>query len=82
LYLGADFALFLRLISNSGDMGNCKGVTLVLLAVVTSLCAQDDSQAIIAAALRPSPIESNLRRLTDEIGGRVPGTPAMANAVA
>lgn len=82
MYLGADFALFLRLISNSGDMGNCKGVTLVLLAVVTSLCAQDDSQAIIAAALRPSPIESNLRRLTDEIGGRVPGTPAMANAVA
>jgi hypothetical protein len=29
----------------------------------------------------PSPLESNLRRLTDEIGGRVTGTPAMKRAV-
>ncbi len=43
--------------------------------------ATDDSARIIQAALQPSPIESNLRRLTDEIGGRVPGTPAMQRAV-
>ena len=35
----------------------------------------------MAAALKPSPIDANLRVLTDEIGGRVPGTPAMAKAV-
>jgi hypothetical protein len=29
----------------------------------------------------PSPMEENLRRLTDEIGGRVTGTPQMAQAV-
>ena len=37
---------------------------------------------IIQAALQPSPLESNLHRLTDEIGGRVPGTPAMQHAIA
>jgi len=29
----------------------------------------------------PSPLEENLRRLTDEIGGRVTGSPEMAKAV-
>ncbi|MGB8579804.1 MAG: M20/M25/M40 family metallo-hydrolase [Candidatus Sulfotelmatobacter sp.] len=32
-------------------------------------------------ALQPSPLEHNLRELTDEIGGRVPGTPAMQRAI-
>jgi len=41
----------------------------------------DDAARIIQAALQPSPLESNLRRLTDEVGGRVPGTPAMQRAV-
>ena len=36
---------------------------------------------MIAEALKPSPLESNLQRLTDQIGGRVPGTPAMQKAV-
>lgn len=36
---------------------------------------------VIQAALQPSPIQENLRRLTDEIGGRVPGTRAMQHAV-
>jgi carboxypeptidase Q len=44
--------------------------------------AQNDSvNKVIQAALQPSPLEDNLRRLTDEIGGRVPGTPAMQHAV-
>jgi carboxypeptidase Q len=37
---------------------------------------------LIQTALQPSPLENNLHRLTDEIGGRVPGTPAMQHAVA
>jgi len=36
---------------------------------------------VIQAALQPSPLETNLRHLTDEIGGRVPGTLAMQHAV-
>ena len=41
----------------------------------------DDEARIIQVALQPSPLESNLQHLTDEIGGRVPGTPAMQHAV-
>jgi len=41
----------------------------------------DDAARVIQAALQPSSLESNLRRLTDEVGGRVPGTPAMQRAV-
>jgi hypothetical protein len=41
----------------------------------------DDANRIIQTALKPSAIETNLRQLTDEIGGRVPGTPAMQRAV-
>lgn len=37
---------------------------------------------IIGSALGPSPLEDNLRRLTDEIGGRMSGTPAMRRAAA
>ena len=41
----------------------------------------NDFNPVIQAALQPSPIQDNLRRLTDEIGGRIPGTPAMQHAV-
>ncbi|HYM79723.1 MAG TPA: M20/M25/M40 family metallo-hydrolase [Candidatus Dormibacteraeota bacterium] len=40
-----------------------------------------EADKVIQAALQPSPIQENLRRLTDEIGGRVPGTLAMQHAV-
>ncbi len=63
-------------------------VSLVFLTVFPSLspaAAADADHAIadrlIAETLKPSPLESNLRRLTDEIGGRVPGTPAFQRAV-
>ncbi len=36
---------------------------------------------LIAEALKPSMLEVNLRRLSDEVGGRVPGTPAFQRAV-
>jgi carboxypeptidase Q len=42
----------------------------------------NDANLVIHAALQPSPLEANLHRLTDEIGGRVPGTLAMQHAVA
>src|ERR1035437_4713662 len=41
-----------------------------------------EANRVIQAALQPSPLEANLHRLTDEIGGRVPGTPSMQHAVA
>jgi carboxypeptidase Q len=41
----------------------------------------EDAARIIQAALQSSPIERNLHQLTDEIGGRVPGTAAMQHAV-
>jgi len=46
-----------------------------------SLCEQV-APKIIESAMGESPLAENLRRLTDEIGGRVTGTPAAARAVA
>jgi len=43
---------------------------------------QDAAGKLIAAALGPSPIAENLRKLTDEVGGRMSGSPAMRRAVA
>jgi carboxypeptidase Q len=45
-----------------------------------SSCAQAATK-ILPMILGPSPMEENLRRLTDEIGGRVTGSPEMAKAV-
>jgi carboxypeptidase Q len=42
----------------------------------------NEANLVIHAALQASPLEANLHRLTDEIGGRVPGTLAMQHAVA
>ena len=54
------------------------------LVVMIGGCASSPAQtsdAVMQEALKPgSPLEENLRVLTDEIGGRVPGTPAMAKA--
>jgi len=62
------------------------GLFFVLFFSFSSLAAtpQADINAenqVIQAALQPSPLEINLRHLTDEIGGRVPGTLAMQHAV-
>ncbi|MGC2171254.1 MAG: M20/M25/M40 family metallo-hydrolase [Candidatus Sulfotelmatobacter sp.] len=40
-----------------------------------------DDARIIQVALEPSALQNNLEHLTDEIGGRVPGTPAMREAI-
>src|SRR5215813_2019037 len=60
---------------------------LIVVCVVSAAAgvraqAKSDADLLIQEALKPSPLEHNLRHLTDEIGGRVPGTPAMDRAVA
>jgi hypothetical protein len=61
-------------------LGLCLLLSVIHLAAAP---ADETSNAdlIIKTALQPSPIESNLRRLADEVGGRVPGTPAMQRAI-
>ncbi len=49
-------------------------------ATEVSSCAEAASK-ILPLVMGPSPMEENLRRLTDEIGGRVSGSPEMAQAV-
>jgi carboxypeptidase Q len=51
-------------------------------------CSTTDASSCVQAAAKivplvmgPSPMEENLRRLTEEIGGRVSGSPEMAEAV-
>src|SRR5262252_92189 len=58
--------------------------TMVWLCVpllVSAGFAQTASERLIEEALKPSTLEQNLEKLTDTIGGRVPGTPAMEKAV-
>jgi hypothetical protein len=43
-------------------------------------CAEAAAK-ILPQVMGPSPMEENLRRLTDEIGGRVTGSPEMAKAI-
>lgn len=45
-----------------------------------TLC-EDVARKVIATTLGPSPMGENLRKLTDEIGGRMTGSPAMKRAV-
>ena len=49
-------------------------------ATEASSCAQVAAK-ILPLVMGPSPLEENLRRLTDEVGGRVTGSPEMAKAV-
>ncbi len=57
-------------------------------AQATSGCSATEASSCAAAAAKilpqvmgSSPLEENLRRLTDEVGGRVTGSPEMAKAV-
>jgi len=49
-------------------------------ATEASACTEAAAK-ILPIVMGASPLEENLRRLTDEIGGRVTGTPQMAKAV-
>lgn len=81
-------SLFSYLVSNAENMKRLRILTARTLLFGISCCATLLAQSstiaekLIGEALKPSPIEQNLRHLTDEIGGRVPGTPAMDKAVA
>jgi len=62
--------------------------TWLFLCIFSLLCLAANPPAdtnaqnqVIQTALQPSALETNLRHLTDEIGGRVPGTIAMQHAV-
>ena len=59
-----------------------KNLTVLTLLVFSSyLLAQTPADKLIAEGQKSPTLEKNLRALTDEIGGRVPGTPAMDRAV-
>jgi carboxypeptidase Q len=77
--------VFGDLISNAAHMKCKRALLSYCLLSATLLCAastpDSDAARIVTESLRPSSLETNLRRLTDEIGGRVPGTRAMDRAV-
>jgi len=59
------------------------GLFLISMVGVGAAVAQErDVSTIVGRALVSPPLAEDLRRLTDEVGGRVSGTPAMARAVA
>src|SRR5580658_10901225 len=53
----------------------------LLLATAMPATAQNPVDRVTSEALKPSLLGTNLERLTDRVGGRVPGTPAMQAAV-
>src|SRR5579862_6516857 len=55
--------------------------TFLCLFLLSAALAQNTTDQLITEALKPSPLDTNLEQLTDQIGGRVPGTPAMQKAV-
>src|ERR1700739_4082313 len=67
-------------------MRTAKGLFFVC---IFSFCASaanppadnNEVNQVIRSSLKASPLEDNLRRLTDNIGGRVPGTLAMQHAI-
>jgi carboxypeptidase Q len=56
-------------------------VVLLFSAALAQSGGNPDAERVIDEALKPSPIAENLQQLTDNVGGRVPGTPAMQRAV-
>lgn len=56
-------------------------VCILSFPTLAPTSAGNDVDRVIQIALQPSPLADNLRRLTDEIGGRVSGTLAMQHAV-
>lgn len=54
---------------------------LALLLLASYAAAQIPAGKLIAEGQQSPTLEKNLRALTDEIGGRIPGTPAMDRAV-
>ncbi len=79
------FALLPDFISNACNMRTVRALLCVCICSFSFAAnpAADNNAVnqVIQTALQPSPLQDNLRRLTDEIGGRVSGTRAMQHAV-
>jgi len=61
-------------------MTSTKLGVFLCLAFFGGAVAQNRTDRLVAEALKPSPLASNREQLTDRIGGRVPGTPAIEKA--
>ena len=60
----------------------CLALAILLAASAAPSAFAQSNDAVMQEALKPStPLQENLRVLTDEIGGRIPGTPAFEQAV-
>jgi len=57
-------------------------VGLVCVSSLLAVAADSAADVLIKTALKPSALGHNLERLTDTVGGRLPGTAAMNQAVA
>lgn len=79
--LGFAVSLSREFISNASSMFRTLGILITALFPLLAFAADNDTDRLITEALKPSSLETNLRRLTDEVGGRVPGTPAFQRAV-
>src|SRR5580765_2213685 len=68
--------------SRPPDIIGCMKILTVLSLLLLSsyLLAQTPADKLVAEGQKSPTLEKNLRALTDEIGGRVPGTPAMQRA--
>jgi len=61
-----------------------RGIVLILISLAgtgAAVAQEKDVSAIVGRALVNPVLAEDLRRLTDEVGGRISGTPAMARAV-
>jgi carboxypeptidase Q len=56
-------------------------LSFVPLVLAASLSYSQNTPVMDQALKSDSPLQESLQRLTDDVGGRVPGTPAFANAV-
>jgi hypothetical protein len=63
-------------------LNRSRSISVLLLLSAVALAAPDSAtDRLISESLNSPTLETNLRQLTDEVGGRVPGTPAMQRAV-
>jgi len=62
-------------------MRSSKLLFCLWLMLVLPVMAQSPIDRVTSEAAKPSSLGTNLERLTDQVGGRVPGTPAMQAAV-
>src|SRR6266849_5999841 len=86
------FALVLACFAPSGFSGQlppakadplaapAAGQGVVACSATEASCAEAASK-ILPQVMGPSPLEENLRRLTDDVGGRVTGSPEMSKAI-